>query len=286
MKKQLKRITMILLIMVIYVVIMNGCEKKQQEIRGGEILRYSICIKEGKSQIVSCPIIVEEKAESIKLKKYDSDKKEELSVTMQSIDMNECVEYKEHYVYFAILDISCKTNDRAVNADISSLTFEVDGQELNYKTPYFNVKNTKYYCEENNCMEEENVMYIGGDFTGIYGYIPTEDKRFDLAVTGKKDLKLKSYKLADYMEISKFDIDGKEADSNCINMEMKNEEEKVMEYTVNFAENVGQDNIIRASQILIYEHDGKDYLWVYTSGVYLWKDYTDYGNIKRYIDSL
>ena len=81
------------------------------------------------------------------------------------------------------------------------------------------------------------------------------------------------------------EIDKEPFDSSELNFELKKSEEISFEYILSVNEHVNEDNIIRVSQIIVYEYEGKDYLWVYTSGIYVWKNYSNYGNIKRYIDT-
>lgn len=293
MTRYLKRNTLIMITLLLFVILLSGCGDKSEnsndnnlEVYGGDLLRYSMCIEENKSQILSCPIIVNKSIENISFNNFVSDEKDVLSVTADSIDMNECVEYKGFYIYFVILNIECKRYDEAVNANIDKLLFEIDGEIVEYATPYFNVKNTIYYCENEDCLIEDKAIFISGDHTGIYGYIPDDERKLDLTIAGDRDIKIKSYRLADYLDVENLEIEGYSVDSDKIDIEAKKDEDIRFEYTLNFNENVSEDSIIRTSQIVIYEYENQDYLWVYTSGVYIWKDYTDYSNIKRYIDNL
>lgn len=292
MKKKLKRVSQFIFVLVICLLFSacnqgNGTinDSDDKKVYGGEILRYSLCLEENASQIVSCPIITSKEAKTISLNNYVSNQKEEISVSVSSIDLNESVAYKGYYIYFAILTIKCNTYEKAVNASIEKLLFDIDNEIMEYNTPYFNIKNTCYYTENNIFLAEDNHIKISGDFTGLYNNIPNESNKADLSITSSEDIVLKSYSLIDYLKVESMEIDKEPFDSSELNFELKKSEEISFEYILSVNEHVNEDNIIRVSQIIVYEYEGKDYLWVYTSGIYVWKNYSNYGNIKRYIDT-
>lgn len=292
MEKRFKKLTQMALVLMICI-FLSACNQgdnsikggKGNQVRGGEMVRYSLCIEEDSSQIVSCPIITNRKAKTISLNNYVSNQKDGISLTVSSIDLNECVTYNGYYVYFAVLNIECTTYERSVNANIEKLVFDIDNEIVEYDTPYFNVKNTYYYTQNLGCLVEEDCIKISGEFTGLYSAIPIEEKKADLTITSSEDIILKSYTLSDFLKVESLDIDGNQHNPGALDIELEKGRKVVFEYALGKGENINEDSIIRVSQILIYECDGKDYLWVYTSGVYIWNDYSDYGNIKRYIDT-
>ncbi|MGN0379369.1 MAG: hypothetical protein ACI4EU_07255 [Butyrivibrio sp.] len=290
MTNHLKQNILIIVVMLMFMALLTGCgnkdKSKELEVYGGDMIRYALCIEENGNQIVSCPIIVNKSVNDISFNNFVSDDKDLLSLTVDNIDMNECVKYKDYYVYFAIVNVECTKYDEVVDADIDKLIFDMDGEIVEYLTPYFNVKNTFYYCEKENCSIENDSLKISGGFTGIYGYIPDEEKKLDLTITSEKDITIKSYRLADFLTVENLEAGGDQLDGNKVDIDIKKGEDVQFEYTVGFGDDMSEDCLLRASQIIIYEHDNQDYLWVYTSGVYIWKGYTDYSNIKRYIDAL
>ncbi len=287
--KHLKKVILTVLVLQMLLVLLSGCRKSNEDVElefwGGDIPRYSLCIEENKENGFSCPVIMNKRVKSITFNGFVSDNNELISVEAD-IDVDDYKVYNGYYIYYVLLDVMCESYDEAIDVNINKLFLEIDGQLVEYVTPYINIKNTTYYCENKNCQVEDNAIFISGGFTGIYGYVPNEKRRLDLMVSGNKDMKIKSYELTDYLEIKDLEANGNRIDSNNIDIDAKKDQDIDFEYLLNFKENVFEDNIIRVSQVIIYEHDGQDYLWVYTPGVYIWKDYMDYGNIKRYIDAL
>jgi len=256
------------------------------KVYGGDIIRYSLCIDENDSIGVSCPIITNKKVKNISLSGFVSDKNEDISVKVKGISLNEIDSYNGYYVHFARLDLSCQKYDKAVDLKISKLFFDIDGKTFEYNTPYFEVKNTFYYYENYNCLPNIRCIKISGGFTGLYSSLPNESRKADLTITSSEDVVLKSYSLTNYLTVGAFEIDKKAYNSNEINLGLKSGEEVTLEYALSANENVYEDCIIKTSMVTIYEYEGKDYLWLYTPGIYVWKDYSSFDNIKRYIDKL
>lgn len=284
-----KKKVLFISILVLITMLMSGCNKNEQaesKVYGGELLRYSLCIEEDSSQIVSCPIVINKRVDNISLNTYTSEQKELLSVTMNTIDMNEYFQYDGYYVYFAILNIGCVKNDEMIDTKIDKLLLDIDGELVEYITPYFNIRNTSYYCQTENCKIEDECIKISGEFTGIYGYIPDNERKLDLMLVSDNNVKLKSFILLDFISVDNMTLNGKNVNNKSLNVDVTEKEDVSIEYTIKFDDKTYKDCIVRSSQIVIYEYNNQDYLWVYTSGVYIWNDYNDYGNIKRYIDTL
>lgn len=272
MVKHSKKKILFAILMMLCFLFPAGCRETgagELAVYGGDRIKYSLCMDKNDSQLVSCPIIVNKKVKKISLNNYVATDMDAISVTVSSIDMNDCVAYKNYYVYFAVLDLACTKQDEAVDADIEKLVFDIDGEIVTYETPYFTVRNTYYYTEEKGWLTEENSLLISGDFTGIYGYFPDEEKTTNLIVTGTKDMTIKSYELADYLKVEELEADGVAVDSGNLEIALAKDEEVSFDYAIGRTENVNEDDILRVSQLLVYEREEKEYLWVYTSGIYI-----------------
>lgn len=263
-------------------------EAEQPELLGGDAVRYSLCLQENKTMTVSCPIISREKLEIVELNDCVVNQKDALTVSMYEFDaaVDMVKEYKDYNIYFVILEIGCVDYSKAVDATIEKIVFNINGKELEYVTPYLKIRNTAYYEINEKLKVEENSLLISGDFTGIYGYVPDEERQADLMLTSDKDVIIKSYQLQDYLNITGLTANGDNAENMNINVALGANEDIMLKCNFLLDENVHEDNIIKTSQIIIYEYDGEDYLWVYTPGIYIWKDFSDFDNITRYIDGL
>ena len=288
-KKKYMVLSVILIIFSIFT--LGGCSNKTKELKifGGDIIRYSLCIEDNKSTIVSCPIITTKKVNNISLNSFKSNQKEEISITVNGFEKDSMVQYGNYYIYFVILNLSCKRNDTLIDAKINQLNFDIDGKTIEYKTPYFNVKNTLYFMQKNSLLQDDKCLKISGDYTGIYGYVPDKQRKANLCLTSDKDITIKSYQVLDYLKVNDFTLhDSNDKLENCksdqLNKMLKKDGDMLFDYTISLMDNVSDLNIIRSSQIIIYNYDGRDFIWVYTPGIYIWKDYSDYGNIKKYID--
>ena len=286
---KMKKNLIAVLMLVVIVCVFTGCKSefdKELEVYGGDIVRYTQCLSADKECYVSCPIILNKKVNNIEFVNIDTDSEGTLRVSNANVDTNEYEEYKGYYVYYILMNIRCTEYNKAVNTDIEKIILNIDGQVVEYEIPYFNIKNTYYYCENYGYYEEENAIFISGNYAGLYGYAPDEDRNYDLTISSDKDIFLKSYMVADFIEINELKVNGKEYDSKTLNIEAKADVDIRFDYKMKLNDNIDEDNVVRASQIIIYEYEGKEYIWAYESGIYIWKDYMDYGNIKRYIDSL
>lgn len=290
MTNYIKQNILILSVIAMLAVLLCGCGNKEKvkklEVRGGDLLRYSLCLEEEYSQTVSCPIVLNRKAKDISFNGYVAENNDLLSLTAVETDMDNCVKYNGYYVYFAIVNVACEKYDEVIDVDIDKLLFDIDDELVEYATPHFNVKNTTYYCEKEDCIIEENSLMISDGFTGIYGYIPDENNKINLTLTIDKDVKIESYMLADFLKVENLEIYGNNYDSNRIDLDLKKNKDIPLLYTLGFGDDISEDCIIRSSQIIIYEKNNQKYLWVYEPGIYIWKDYAEYGNIERYIDAL
>lgn len=284
-KKKYLLIGLMLSLLMIGVVGCNAKDDVKKPINGGDLIKYSFCLKEGKEQLATCPIIMTEKAKEITLNNFVADDKGALSVVLNSVDLNDFVEYEGYYVYFPVLKIACLENERSVDTSIEKLIFEVDGKIVEYVTPDFNIKNIRYFVESGECESEGSNILISGEFTAIYGYVPDEERMADLVLESDQAILLKSYGVLDYMEIDNLTINGSTYANDEIGLYVESKVDTELKYTLDLKESVSEDNIIRSSQIILYECEGQDYVWVYTPGIYVWKDYTDYSNVIRFIEN-
>lgn len=256
------------------------------EIYGDDMVSYSVCFEEGKSSTVSIPIITNKKVKKINFLGFVSDDSEAVNLKLADVSLNEISNYNGYFVQFVGIELGCNTYDKAVDANITKLLFEVQGKRFEYNTPHFNIKNTCYYTEKNIKMEKDSCIKIIGEFTGIYGKVPDSSRRTDLTITSSKDVIIKSYTLIDFLKIEDLYINKDRYSPSEINFKLKRYEEISLIYGVGLEEGIQEDDIIRASIVLIYEYEGEDYLWLYTPGIYIWKDFNGYENIKRYIDDI
>lgn len=288
MMRRLSAIVMLMVCMCTFVGCNSQRNKEEKIIKayGGDIVRYSQCLATDKESYVSFPIILNKKVESVEIEEFFTDNAGSIKVKDADVDVKEYTEYKGYYIYFLLISVECAKNNEPVNTNIEKIIFNIDGQKVEYVIPYYNVKNTYFYCDKYGYSEEENAIFIGGNYAGIYGYAPDENREYDLNISSNKDVVLKSYLLPDFVEIGNLKVNGKVCDSNTLNIEAEAGSNIRFDYKLEFNKNVSVDNIVRTSQIIIYEYEGKDYIWTYESGLYIWKHYMDYGNIKRYIDAL
>lgn len=276
-----------LLLLLLVLAALAGCGKDDgRVVYGGDMLKYSLCCEEGKTLGISCPVITNSKIDDISLNKCVVSEEGVLSVTMNKIDKEGMVEYGDYFVYFALLEVECIDYEKAVDAKVEKLIFDIDGEKVEYKTPDIRVRNSKYYVKKENCIIDDGSLFMNGDFTGIYGHIPDDESRTGIVLTSDSEVTFESYYVSEYLNLDKFAVNGKAADNKDINMTEEAGIDVYLEYGIGLAENVREDDIIKVSQIIIYQCAGQRYVWIYGPGIYIWKDYPDVGNIKRYIDAL
>jgi len=287
-----KKIIALTMMFVTICLCLAGCEEEEkqkekieQKITGGDIIRYAICLEDEESLTVTLPIIATKKINTIKISQcHDSNKEANIYIKESKNDIGGPEKYEGYYIYYFGVEISC--GEEPVDTYVDWFVLDIDGEEFRYETPYFRVANAKGLFDENIYKSDDYHLLISGGFTGLYGYISNDKMRkSDLILTCDRDITLKNYKLFDYLNIENCTLNGVASDSDNIDAFFEKEQEIDFRYNVSLKDEVYEDNIIRTSPLLTYEHEGQLYYWIYTEGYYIWKDWDkEHENVKRYID--
>lgn len=277
----------LLVFLIIFIIgAFGGCSIKKLSIVGGDVIRYSLCLGDNQTQIVTCPLISNKKIDKIELVSIQLSNGTSIHAKLNKFEKDTYEKYKGNYIYFAILELSCSDAENIVNTDVKNVVFKVDGNYVDYKTPYFKVCNIAALLDGEKYEKDRGTLLISGDLTGLYGSIPDEKHKTQLILTADKDITYESYDILDYIKIQELTVSNESVDAANINIEAKKGEDTIFNYYLKHEDNVGDSNIIRCSQIIKYKCNNENRVWVYTPGIYIWKNFEEYGAIKLYIDQL
>lgn len=271
-----------------------GCKKtpaKTDEIfTGGDIVRFNIAVSD--SALVTCPLITNVEIETIELLGADFSDAADLDVAMREFSGEPSFTYEGYFVYCILMDIINNSSGTAADTSISTIHYLINGEPVDYAVSDFQVINIEGLCENYQAQKSDGTLLISSDVTGIFGYLPTAQRPYNVALEPSKEITVESFStLGDCLSMEEFKVDGVRTDSDHIQKELGAGEE--ISFSCGFCYQNGADesNIIRDSYVILYTCDGKRYIFEYPSGVYIWNNFDELGNeqtigaIKKYIDT-
>lgn len=268
----------------------NGIEK-ELEIIGGDIVKYDICLDEYTK--LGFPIISNKKINSLEIESFDFENIDGANVLKSdeyTVDLDNYMEYKDYYIYTLILVYDYdKENKDPIAFSMNNIKLKINNELIDYKLNDVNITNRAYYVKKNNCEFEEGSIKYSGNFIGVRGQCPNLSNE-ELATSGFKPecsgVEILEFELLNYVTISGFKVDGKTTNPKSINRELIKDEYIGFEYEVNYKNGVDDTNIVRTSQILKYKENGKNRVFILTSGMYIYPSFNEKGCVKKYIDKL
>ncbi len=256
---------------------------KEIKVFGGDIVRYNLCIENEEMNVanVTLPVISTSKIDNISVNQLESD---DLKIKSQKFT-DEYHEYNGYHIHFIMLDIIDKDKNKPLNTKIESFKLNVDGKEIDYKTPYFKVTNYQY--------ESENGEYIPSDGTVLYdsgaplinSKLADERNPWRLVFYTEKDVLVESCKILGYVDFTNFTMDEKEIDNLKINKTIKASNTFTFKTPLKYLDKTSDANIIRTSMILKYIDNNTKKIFIDTNNIYKY-NYMKNSEIKSYIDNL
>ena len=295
----LKKIILKAYVFLLLVFVLAGCSKRdvapeqekitKQYILGGAMCNYGVVLEGAKSQRVTFPIITNVKIKTIEMLPIktadDADIEFELTDFHEDCDFK----YKDQYVYFFGLNIYTKAEDIIINTSVESAGLLVNGERFTYSFKNFKLCNDNYLCEKENSSIQEQTMFIDGGMTGIFGYVPDNQMPLNLSICGENDYNIDSfYFWGNYLKKEKTLIKGKAYYND--NIDLKLRKGVTLDMKTSFInEPFTENELIRDAFIIKYSDENGSYLFIYNSGLYIWRNFNELsddvnGAVKNYID--
>ncbi len=272
---------------------LSACQKEpantDEIFTGGDIVKFDIAVSD--SALVTCPLITNVEIETIELLGADFSDDVDLDVKMRVFSGKPDFTYKGYFVYCIPMDIINNSSGMAADTSISAIHYLINGQSIDYAVSDFQIVNIEGLCQNYQAQRSDGTFLISSDTTGIFGYLPTVQRPFNIALEPSEEITVESFStLGDYLSMEEFMVDGVRTDSDHIQKQLGVGEEISFSCGFSYQNGADESNIIRDSYVILYTCGGERYIFEYPSGVYIWNNFDELGDeqtigaIKKYID--
>ena len=280
----MRRVIAVLTLILAFFLLVSSCSSND-EVLGGEMLKYSFCLVDDSYTLASCPIILKHKADSISMISADCEDADAIIIEQLEFDKEELHQYMGYYVYFLLLKLENNINGTPASTQIDGLYLDIDGKEYYYETPAFRVINVQHLQQEGLTTSAGEILHSNAPL--LFSHIPTAERPMNYYYIINEDVNIISLTPLDYLEIKDLSIDGVSIqDSDSIMVSATAGSELQVSYYLDYIPPVDKTNIVRTSKLLTFSHGGATKVFVSTSGYYIFPGFETYKVINNFIDSL
>lgn len=282
--KMTKKVLAVILGIVIVISIF-ACQSKSQVLYGGDAVCYSYCVYGDRYQLATIPLISNKKIKTAALTNYECPEKDVFLLTQESLDLEECFEYKGYFVYFLGLRIQAADTDRVINSSIDSISVNVNGQEQTMRTPHFKVTNGIEGVDP--AFYDDGTLLFGGESTSLVSsFMPTSERPARIGLVSSHDVVLNKFGLMDYFTLSRLEVNSTAANPEELDVALGKDELAVFSYDMQYSNGSDSRCIVRTARYVIFTDAGQKKAFIDGAGAYVYLGYQDQTVIKNYIDSL
>lgn len=263
-----------------------SCSSSNNDVLGGDVVRYSYCVFNDQYQLASIPIITKKDVRSAEFITADIDNPNVFTISQESLDLADTFNYKGYNVYFLVLKIQCNSMDKIVSTKINSITININGEDTVLSTPYFHVCNGVNGIS-NNYYNDGTLLFGGaGSNVLVSSSMPSKEKPAVMGLVNKNAIEVNSFHILDYLSIDTFEFNGTSFDPSAINSTINSNSNLEFVYSLKYKHDCSEKNIIRVARIVIFSENGTQKAFIDGAGTYIYLGLQEQLVIKNYIDTL